>query len=71
MADLFTDIMRKLEDLEARIGNLEHHEFAIMHAGDGAPSHAAAQSTLYWDYTGEDLYINSDGDTTWQALANA
>lgn len=70
MADLNTDIARQLKGILERLENLEHHEFAFMHAGDGAPGHTAAQSTLYWDYTGEDLYINTDGGSTWNAFAN-
>ena len=61
MADLVTDLIRKIESLEKRIEELEHHEFAIMHAGDGAPTHLAAEGVLYWDYGGDDLYINHDG----------
>ena len=64
MADINTDIMRTLQNILERLQNLEHHEFAFMHTGDGVPSHVAAQSTLYWDYDGEDLYINTDGDNT-------
>ena len=33
--------------------------------GSGAPTHAADRATLYWDYTNQKLYINTDGVTTW------
>jgi hypothetical protein len=65
MADLNTDIMRKLKELEERISRLEHHEFAIMHTGSGAPAHNAVEGTLYWDYTNDFLYVNDDGTTNW------
>jgi len=65
MADLTTDLIRKIEALEKRVEDLEHHEFAIMHTGDGAPGHDAAESTFYWDYGGDDLYINHNGGNGW------
>jgi len=69
MADLTTDVIRKIEALEKRVEELEHHEFAIMHTGDGVPSHLAAEGVLYWDYTGEDLYINYDGADSWMQVS--
>ena len=65
MADLVTDLMRQIEDLQARVENLEHHEFAIMHAGDGVPGHDAAEGTLYWNYADDDLYVNHNGADGW------
>ena len=65
MADLITDLIRRIEDLEERLRNLEHHEFAIMQVGDGVPTHEAAEATLYWNYADDDLYVNHNGADGW------
>jgi len=67
MADdrLIMSLLREIEDLKARVQNLEHHEFAFMQTGNGAPTHGAAEGMLYWDYTDTDLYINHNGVDGW------
>lgn len=65
MADLITDLIRKVEALETRLEELEHHEFIVMQIGEGAPIHEAAETTFYWDYDGDDLYINHNGQDGW------
>lgn len=37
--------------------------------GEGAPSHEAEEGTPYWDSTNNVGYVNSDGGSTWEALA--
>lgn len=39
--------------------------------GAGAPSHTAPEGTAYWDTTNNNLYVNSDGATTWQSIGGA
>lgn len=37
--------------------------------GSGAPSHSANEGTAYWDTSGNALYINSSGSTTWESIS--
>lgn len=39
--------------------------------GAGVPTHTAPEGTEYWDTTNNNLYVNSDGGTTWQAIGGA
>lgn len=39
--------------------------------GAGAPSHSAAEGTLYWDTTNDALYANNDGATAWTEVGAA
>ncbi len=36
----------------------------------GAPVHTAAEGTIYWDSTGDTLYVNDDGSTGWMAITS-
>lgn len=51
-----------------RLRNLEAAEQYLV--GNGNPNGAedAAEGTLYWDYTNDDLYANTDGATAWQIV---
>ncbi len=40
----------------------------LIQSGAGVPSHSATEGTLYFDTTGDDLYANTDGATTWAQM---
>lgn len=64
---VFQAIFSEIEDLKRGI-RAPQENLAYQHVGDGAPSHEAAEGVFYWDYTNDDLYVNSDGGTTWQLI---
>lgn len=68
MDPVIAELVRQVADLQRRVAALECKEFAIMHSGNGAPIHQAAESVFYWDTAADCLWINTDGDVEWCCL---
>lgn len=51
-----------------RLRNLETAEQSLAGSGDPNGVENAAEGMLYWDYTNDTLYANTDGATAWQVI---
>jgi len=69
MADerVLAQIYGEIERINRRLDETRE-SLAFQHTGSGAPTHEAAEGVFYWDYTGDALYVNSDGGSTWQSI---
>jgi hypothetical protein len=64
---IFAQIYSEIERINRRLDETRE-SLAFQHTGSGVPSHEAAEGVFYWDYTNDDLYVNTDGSTTWQEI---
>jgi len=62
------ELLQIIAALTRRIEDMEAQEAVQMNIGSGAPSHAAAEGTLYWDTSANALYANNNGSTGWTAV---
>ena len=67
---ILAQIYGEMESLK-RKAEQKTENLAYQHAGSGAPAHTASEGVFYWDYTNDNLYVNSDGSTTWQSIGGA
>jgi len=67
---ILAQIYGEMESLK-RKAEQKTESLAYQHAGSGAPAHTASRGVFYWDYTNDNLYVNSDGSTTWQSIGGA
>ena len=66
LAQIYGEIASLKRQAEQKVESL-----AYQHVGSGAPGHAASEGVFYWDYTANNLYVNSDGSTTWQSIGGS
>jgi len=67
---VFGQIYGEIEAIKRALGQT-NESTAYQHTGDGVPAHTASEGVLYWDYTNDDLYVNSDGASAWQLIGGS
>lgn len=67
---IFTSIRREIDRIWERLSDRTEN-VAFEHTGDGDPSHVASVGVFYWDYTNDNLWVNSSGTDTWQYIGGA
>jgi len=67
---IFGQIYTEIDAIKRRLDQTVE-SVAFEHTGDGVPAHTASEGVLYWDYTNDDLYVNTSGAAVWQIVGGA